>query len=277
LNDRSVGIFDSGIGGLTVVRQVSKLLPGEKLIYFGDTARVPYGSKSPQVVREFALQDALFLSDKNVKAIIIACNTASAEALDLLQEEFDIPIIGVIKPGAGAAAITTKNGKIGVIGTYGTIASEAYETELHAVDSSLEVESVACPLLVPLVEEGWESKDVTGEILKDYLSPMMDKNIDTLILGCTHYPILKPLIQKVVGDEVVLIDSAEASAAELQRILSQEGLIASNADSSVVHGYFVSDFPFKFKETAERFLGNILPEVGLISLDHLESLVKVNK
>ena len=274
MNDKSVGIFDSGIGGLTVVRQVSKLLPNEKLIYFGDTARVPYGSKSPQVVREFALQDALFLSDKNVKAMIIACNTASAEALDLLQKEFDIPIIGVIKPGAGAAANVTKNGKIGVIGTYGTIASGAYKAELLAVDSSLEVESAACPLLVPLVEEGWESKDVTKGILKEYLSPLTDKNIDTLILGCTHYPILKPLIQEVVGDEVVLIDSAEASAAELERILNEKGLSAVNEDSSVEHEYYVSDFPFKFKETAERFLGKKLPEVGLIPLDHLESLLK---
>ena len=274
MNDKSVGIFDSGIGGLTVVRQVSKLLPNEKLIYFGDTARVPYGSKSPQVVREFALQDALFLADKNIKAMIIACNTASAEALDLLQKEFDIPIIGVIKPGAGAAANVTKNGKIGVIGTYGTIASGAYKAELLAVDSSLEVESAACPLLVPLVEEGWESKDVTKEILKEYLSPLTDKNIDTLILGCTHYPILKPLIQEVVGDEVVLIDSAEASAAELERILNEKGLSAVNEDSSVEHEYYVSDFPFKFKETAERFLGKKLPEVGLIPLDHLESLLK---
>ena len=274
MNDKSVGIFDSGIGGLTVVRQVSKLLPNEKLIYFGDTARVPYGSKSPQVVREFALQDALFLSDKNVKAMIIACNTASAEALDLLQKEFDIPIIGVIKPGAGAAANVTKNGKIGVIGTYGTIASGAYKAELLAVDSSLEVESAACPLLVPLVEEGWESKDVTKGILKEYLSPLIDNNIDTSILGCTHYPILKPLIQEVVGDEVVLIDSAEASAAELERILNEKGLSAVNEDSSVEHEYYVSDFPFKFKETAERFLGKKLPEVGLIPLDHLESLLK---
>ena len=274
MNDKSVGIFDSGIGGLTVVRQVSKLLPNEKLIYFGDTARVPYGSKSPQVVREFALQDALFLSDKNVKAMIIACNTASAEALDLLQKEFDIPIIGVIKPGAGSAANVTKNGKIGVIGTYGTIASGAYKAELLAVDSSLEVESIACPLLVPLVEEGWESKDVTKDILSEYLFPLIDKNIDTLILGCTHYPMLKPLIQEIVSDKVKLIDSAEASAAELELVLNKKGLSAANEDSSVEHEYYVSDFPFKFKETAERFLGNKLPEVELISLDHLESLVK---
>lgn len=274
MNENSVGIFDSGVGGLTVVRQVSKLLPNEKLIYFGDTARVPYGSKSPQVVREFALQDAQFLFDKNVKAMIIACNTVSAEALDSLQKEFNIPIIGVIKPGAGSAANITKNGKIGVIGTYGTIASGAYKAELLAVDSSLEVESIACPLLVPLVEEGWESEDVTKEILSEYLSPLIDKNIDTLILGCTHYPILKPLIQEIVSDKVKLIDSAEASAAELERILNEKGLSAANEDSSIEHEYYVSDFPFKFKETAERFLGSKLPEVGLISLDHLESLVK---
>ena len=274
MNEIPVGIFDSGIGGLTVVRQVSKLLPKEKLIYFGDTARVPYGSKSPRVVREFALQDALFLSDKKVKAIIIACNTASAEALELLQNEFDIPIIGVIKPGADAAATITKNGKIGVIGTYGTIASGAYKTELLAFDSSLEVESAACPLLVPLVEEGWESKDITKEIVREYLSPLMDKEIDTLILGCTHYPVLKPLIMEVVGEEVVLIDSAEASAVELERILNDKDLSAANEDISVEHEYYVSDFPFKFKETAERFLGKKLPEVELIALEILESLGK---
>ena len=274
MNDKPVGIFDSGIGGLSVVRQVSKLLPNEKLIYFGDTARVPYGSKSPRVVREFARQDAYFLSDKNVKAMIIACNTASAEALDLLQEEFDLPIIGVIKPGASFAANVTKNGKIGVIGTYGTIASGAYKTELLSINPSLEVESAACPLLVPLVEEGWESKEVTKEIIGEYLSPLLDKNIDTLILGCTHYPILKPLIQEVVGDDVVLVDSAEAAAAELERILSGKNLSASNKESSSEHEYYVSDFPFKFKETAERFLGKRLPEVELIPLDKLESRLK---
>ncbi len=274
MNDKSIGIFDSGIGGLTVVREVTNLLPDEKLVYFGDTARVPYGSKSPRVVREFALQDALFLSTKNIKAMIIACNTASAEALELLQKEFDIPVIGVIKPGASAAANVTKNGKIGVIGTYGTIASGAYKTELLAVNSSLEVISVACPLLVPLVEEGWESKEVTREILREYLSPLIDKNIDTLILGCTHYPILKQLIREVAGDEVALIDSAEASAAELERILNDKGLGAAKGDSSIEHEYYVSDFPFKFKETAERFLGEKLPEVELIPLDLLESLLK---
>jgi len=161
-----------------------------------------------------------------------------------------------------------------VIGTYGTIASGAYKSELLAVDSSFEVESIACPLLVPLVEEGWESEDVTKEILSEYLSPLIDKNIDTLILGCTHYPILKPLIQEIVSDKVKLIDSAEASAAELERILNEKGLNAANEESSIEHEYYVSDFPFKFKETAERFLGSKLPEVGLISLDHLESLVK---
>lgn len=274
MNDKSIGIFDSGIGGLTVVREVTNLLPNEKLVYFGDTARVPYGSKSPRVVREFALQDALFLSTKNIKAMIIACNTASAEALELLQKEFDIPVIGVIKPGATAAANVTKNGKIGVIGTYGTIASGAYKTELLAVNSSLEVISVACPLLVPLVEEGWESKEVTREILREYLSPLIDKNIDTLILGCTHYPILKQLIREVAGEEVVLIDSAEASAAELERILNDKGLSAAKEDTPVEHEYYVSDFPFKFKETAERFLGEKLPEVELIPLDLLESLLK---
>ena len=221
MNDSPIGIFDSGIGGLTVVREVTKLLPGEKIIYFGDTARVPYGSKSPNVVREFSMQDALFLDAKGVKSIIVACNTASAESMDLLRNAFDIPVIGVIEPGARTAAESTKKGNVGVIGTYGTVASGAYTEAVHAIDPSIKVESVACPLFVPLVEEGWQDKQVTKKIAEEYLSVLIDKGIDTLILGCTHYPVLKPMLQEVVGEGVNLIDSAVATAAELNRVLKE--------------------------------------------------------
>ena len=271
MNDKPIGIFDSGIGGLTVVREVSRQLPQEKILYFGDTARVPYGSKSPKVVQSFARQDASFLYDKGVKSIIIACNTASAEAYDILQNELDIPVIGVIKPGARVAAESTKNGRIGVIGTLGTISSGAYTKALFDIDESIKVSAAACPLFVPLVEEGWETKSVTREIAGEYLSPLIEGGIDTLILGCTHYPILKPLLQQIVGDKIILVDSAEATAAELKQILDEEDMEKSSRDNMDNHGFFVSDFPFKFKETAERFLGKELAEVELVPLEVIES------
>jgi len=271
LNDKPIGIFDSGIGGLTVVREVTRQLPQENILYFGDTARVPYGSKSPKVVQLFARQDASFLYDKGVKAIIIACNTASAEAFDILRDNLDIPVIGVINPGARAAAKSTKNGKIGVIGTHGTISSGAYKKAIQDIDNSIEVTEVACPLFVPLVEEGWESKAATRDIAKEYLSPLIEGGIDTLILGCTHYPILKPVLHEIVGDKIILIDSAEATAGELKQILAEQGLGKSSQENTDDHSFYVSDFPFKFKEMAERFLGKELAEVELIPLEVLES------
>ena len=271
MNEKPIGIFDSGIGGLTVVREISRQLPHENILYFGDTARVPYGSKSPEVVQTFARQDASFLYDKGVKSIIIACNTASAEAYDILKNELDIPVIGVINPGAKAAAESSKNGMIGVIGTYGTISSGAYTKALHGIDESIKVTAAACPLFVPLVEEGWETESVTREIAEEYLSPLIEGGIDTLILGCTHYPILKPVLQEIVGDEIILVDSAEATAAELKQILNEKGLGKSSKDNADNHSFYVSDFPFKFKETAERFLGKELTEVELVPLEVIES------
>ena len=271
MNDKPIGIFDSGIGGLTVVREVSRQLPQENILYFGDTARVPYGSKSPKVVQLFARQDASFLYDKGVKSIIIACNTASAEAFDILRDNFDIPVIGVINPGARAASESTKNGKIGVIGTYGTISSGAYKKAIHDIDKSIEVTAAACPLFVPLVEEGWESKSTTRDIAREYLSPLIEGGIDTLILGCTHYPILKPVLQEIVGDKIILVDSAEATAGELKQILDEQGLGNSSQENTDKHSFYVSDFPFKFKEMAERFLGKELAEVELVPLEVIES------
>ena len=271
MNDKPIGIFDSGIGGLTVVREVSRQLPQENILYFGDTARVPYGSKSPKVVQLFARQDASFLYDKGVKSIIIACNTASAEAFDILQDDFDIPVIGVINPGARAASESTKNGKIGVIGTHGTISSGAYKKAIQDIDKSIEVTAAACPLFVPLVEEGWESKSTTRDIAREYLSPLIEGGIDTLILGCTHYPILKPVLQEIVSDKIILVDSAEATAGELKQILDEQGLGNSSQENTDKHSFYVSDFPFKFKEMAERFLGKELAEVELVPLEVIES------
>ena len=271
MNDKPIGIFDSGIGGLTVVREVSRQLPHENILYFGDTARVPYGSKSPKVVQLFARQDASFLYDKGVKSIIIACNTASAEAFDILQDDFDIPVIGVINPGARAASESTKNGKIGVIGTHGTISSGAYKKAIQDIDKSIEVTAAACPLFVPLVEEGWESKSTTRDIAREYLSPLIEGGIDTLILGCTHYPILKPVLQEIVGDKIILVDSAEATAGELKQIFDEQGLGNSSQENTDKHSFYVSDFPFKFKEMAERFLGKELAEVELVPLEVIES------
>jgi len=274
LNDNPIGIFDSGIGGLTVVKEILRLMPNERIIYFGDTARVPYGSKSPKAVREFAMQDASFLFNKGVKTIVIACNTASAEALDLLQNEFGISVIGVIEPGARAASLIT-SGNVGVIGTHGTIASGAYRIALHNTNSSINVESIACPLLVPLIEEDWIGKSATKEIADEYLKPLLEKNIDTLILGCTHYPVLKSVLQEVVGAKVTLIDSAEATADELVNVLDKNGLETSSTQKDKpVNKYYVSDFPFRFKEMAERFLGEELSEVELVSLEEIESSVK---
>ena len=271
MNDKPIGIFDSGIGGLTVVREVSRQLPHENILYFGDTARVPYGSKSPKVVQLFARQDASFLYDKGVKSIIIACNTASAEAFDILQDDFDIPVIGVINPGARAASESTKNGKIGVIGTHGTISSGAYKKAIQDIDKSIEVTAAACPLFVPLVEEGWESKSTTRDIAREYLSPLIEGGIDTLILGCTHYPILKPVLQEIVSDKIILVDSAEATAGELKQIFDEQGLGNSSQENTDKHNFYVSDFPFKFKEMAERFLGKELAEVELVPLEVIES------
>ncbi|MCH7954484.1 MAG: glutamate racemase, partial [Candidatus Marinimicrobia bacterium] len=229
------------------------------------------GSKSPKVVQLFARQDASFLYDKGVKSIIIACNTASAEAFDILRDNFDIPVIGVINPGARAASESTKNGKIGVIGTHGTISSGAYKKAIQDIDKSIEVTAAACPLFVPLVEEGWESKSTTRDIAREYLSPLIEGGIDTLILGCTHYPILKPVLQEIVGDKIILVDSAEATAGELKQIFDEQGLGNSSQENTDKHSFYVSDFPFKFKEMAERFLGKELAEVELVPLEVIES------
>jgi len=211
-DQRAIGIFDSGIGGLTVVHQVFDMLPNERIVYFGDTARVPYGSKSPEGVRKFAIQDILFLMKHDVKLLVAACHTVSSVALDDLIQEFHLPVLGVVEPGVKAALTATKNGRIGVIGTRATVMSQTYEHKLAEKNSEVKVFSQACPLFVPLAEEGWLEEDVTHRVATIYLRPLLEADVDTLILGCTHYPLLKRVIHDVMGDGVRIIDSAEETA-----------------------------------------------------------------
>src|SRR4051812_4127255 len=201
-----IGVFDSGIGGLTVVRELMRQLPQESVVYFGDTARVPYGPKSPDTVRRYSREIASFLLKQQAKAIVIACNTATAHALSVLREEFSVPVIGVVEPGARAAARATSGGRIGVIGTAGTVASGAYDRAIRAILPDARVVTKACPLLVPLVEEGWIDHPVTAQVAREYLAPLMDEQIDTLVLGCTHYPLLKDVLCRALGRGVTLID-----------------------------------------------------------------------
>jgi len=264
----SIGVFDSGIGGLTVVKKILSTLPNENIIYFGDTARVPYGSKSNATIIEYANQDAKFLYNKNVKLIIVACNTASSVALDTLREQFDIPIIGMIEPGSKYALSKTLNNKIGVIGTHSTINNEAYSTKLKKFKNEIEVFEKACPLFVPLAEEGWIDHKATQLIAEEYLEELKNKEIDTLILGCTHYPILTKLIQKVMGPDVTLIDSGTAAALEVEDYLNGIGL-RNDSNNIGTHQFYVSDLPAKFKIIAERFLGTEIRHIEKVDIDYL--------
>jgi glutamate racemase len=250
-----IGIFDSGVGGLTVVRQIHRVMPHEDLVYLGDTARVPYGTKSPSTVVRFSCEDTGFLLQQNVKAVVVACNTASAWALPTLQKRFNVPIFGVILPGVRSALERTRTGRVGVIGTGATIRSKAYSNGLLARHDTVKVFTRACPLLVPLVEEGWMNHRVTREILREYLGPLRRRRIDTLILGCTHYPLLKPAIRAVMGPGVALVDSAESCARFVKERLEHLQLLISRRRRSGVIQPFVTDEPDRFAEIAERFLG----------------------
>jgi len=263
-----IGIFDSGIGGLTVVKKISSYFPNEKIIYFGDTARVPYGSKSNDTVIEYAQQDAAFLMKKNVKLIIAACNTVSSVALEVLASLIDVPIIGMIIPGAKAAAKATQNKTIGVIGTYATVSNHAYRNELIKINPNLKVFEKACPLFVPLAEEGWIDHKATYAIAEEYLSELKKNKVDTLILGCTHYPILSKVIQEVMGDDVALIDSGTAASDQVKDYLEGRG-IRTHSQSESRHEFYVSDVPNRFKAVAERFLGRELNHIEKIDLEEL--------
>jgi glutamate racemase len=257
-----IGVFDSGVGGLTVVRELIRQLPHESLIYFGDTARVPYGPKSPETIRNYSREIAGFLISQGVKAVVVACNTATAHALPMLAAELATPVIGVVSPGARAAVAATRGGGIGVIGTAGTIASGAYEHAIHAVSPTTRVVAQACPLFVPLVEEGWLDAEATTLIARQYLAPIVAAGVDTLVLGCTHYPLLTPVIAPIVGDAVRLIDSAHATAAATRVAIEDAGL-SRPADevSGPRYRFIVSDAPDQFLRAGRRFLGSALERV----------------
>lgn len=259
-----IGVFDSGIGGLTVVREVVRRLPHERIVYFGDTARVPYGPKSPETVRRYSREITAWLVEQGVKAVVVACNTATAHALPVLRTEFPIPIVGVAEPGAQAAVSATRNGRIGVIGTAGTVTSGAYDRAIHALRPDAVVTSCACPLFVPLVEEGWLDTKATRLIAHEYLAPLRDARVDTVVLGCTHYPLLKPVIADVFGKGVRLVDPAEQTAAETARVLEGAGLCATAGGN--VHRFVASDAPEQFLRLGQRFLGSAIEHVETLTL-----------
>ena len=256
-----IGIFDSGIGGLTVYKEIRKNFPYEDIVYFGDTARVPYGPKSKSTIIEYSIQNTRFLMQFNAKIIVVACNTASAAAIPTLKKMFPVSVVDVVNPGAFTAVRQTKNSRIGVTGTEGTINSKAYEVAIKEHQPAASIFSKSCPLFVSLVEEGWEDHEITGLIVKEYLSELTNNDIDTLVLGCTHYPILKKAIQKFVGNNVSLVDSAEAVASRLKDILPFPENEELGKDS-----FFVSDNEAKFKMIAERILGNQIETLNKVKL-----------
>ena len=248
-----IGVFDSGVGGLTVVREIMRHLPNENLVYFGDTARVPYGSKSKDTIIRFSRQIIRFLKTKDVKAIVIACNTASSLALEIVRQEIDIPIIGVVVPGARAAVRETRNKRIGVLGTEATIKSEMYTRLMQQEDADVSVVGKACPLFVPLIEEGFAKHHITREVIDIYLQDVKESGIDTLILGCTHYPLLRDSIAEYMGEDIHIVNPAYETAIDLQRIL-QSNALDNRGDGDVHYEFYSSDAPVKFKNFANAIL-----------------------
>ena len=263
---KAIGIFDSGVGGLTVLKEVVRALPQEDTIYFGDTARVPYGTKSPETVIRYSRQIARYLYSRDIKLLVVACNTASAVALASLQKEFSIPVVGVIEPGARAAARVTASGKVGVIGTAATVASSAYTKAIKRINPEIEVVTRACPLFVPLAEEGWVDNEVARMTARAYLGDLRDQGVDTLVLGCTHYPILKTVIAEVMGPQVTLVDSAEQTALTVAQILAGKGLLRPAGEKGN-HHYYVTDIPAGFIRVGNRFLGGRLGDVYQVNLE----------
>ena len=267
MHNGPVGIFDSGIGGLTVARAIHGLLPQESTIYLGDTARVPYGPKSPETVRRYSREILGWLVGQGVKAVVVACNTATAHALEELQRISPVPVIGVITPGARAAARESTAGRVGVIGTAGTVASGAYRRALLAERPSLRVVEQACPLLVPFVEEGWLTHPATKLVVEEYLAPLRVERVDTLVLGCTHYPLLKPLLAEVMGPGVRLIDSAEETARELAATLERTGLSARPEQAPPRQRWVATDDVERFARVGAVFMGEAPVAVELVGLE----------
>jgi glutamate racemase len=266
---RPIGVFDSGLGGLTVLRALHRRLPGEDLVYFGDTARVPYGTKGAGTVQAFAWQDARFLESLGVKMVVVACNTASAFAMDELTARLEVPVLGVIEPGVEAALAQSRGGPVGVIGTRGTITSGRYQEALARGIAAERILARPCPLFVPLAEEGLVDHRLTALACAEYLEELRDAGVDTLILGCTHYPLLKPAIAAFMGPEVRLVDSAETLAAAASRSLESAGLLRENAAPGHLE-FYLSDLPWTFTEIGARFLGRPIGEVHRVNLDELE-------
>ncbi|HCF59032.1 MAG TPA: glutamate racemase [Myxococcales bacterium] len=264
MNQRSIGVFDSGVGGLTVLKALMRRLPAESTVYLGDTARVPYGTKSPEVVIRYSLSNARLLMRQQIKLLVVACNTASSVSLPALAKELEVPVLGVIEPGAQAAVQVTA-GRVGVIGTLGTVNSGAYQQALAQARGGLEVMARACPLFVPLAEEGWTEGEVVEAVARKYLADFEAFGADTLVLGCTHYPLLKGAIARVVGPQVRLVDSAEATAEAAEGLLRDGGLLAC-AGAIAEHRYFVTDLPERFAEVGARFLERPIERAELVDL-----------
>jgi len=264
--DDAIGVFDSGIGGLTVLQAVTALMPSENVMYLGDTARVPYGSKSSETVIKYAIEVADFFVERNVKAIVVACNTTSAMALDVLRARYDVPVLGVVEPGARAALRVTRRRRVGVIGTESTIESGAYARSLRAVDPDVEIFARACPLFVPLAEEGWVANDVARRAVATYLASLKKSGIDTLILGCTHYPLLKQAIGEFLGTQVRLVDSAQETAQELRKMLRSSGLARRRGRGAP--SFFVTDSVERFMRVGERFFGASVVSAVRVVLRH---------
>ncbi len=265
MNPAPIGIFDSGLGGLTVAHAIAKRLPGESTLYFGDTARVPYGPKSPETVRRYSLEIMQWLLGQGVKAIVIACNTSTAHALEALQAASPVPVFGVIEPGARAAVAANQWHPIGVIGTAGTIRSGAYQRAIQSLLPEAEVVAKACPLFVPMVEEGWFNHPATRTVAEEYLTPVRARNIRTLVLGCTHYPLIKPLVQEVIGERVTLIDSAAETAKAVAEAI-RKGELEGRGGRGATHRFVVSDDPERFRRVGTGFLSERIKAVEVVSL-----------
>jgi glutamate racemase len=266
-DDRSIGVFDSGIGGLTVVRELLHRLPNEAIVYFGDTARVPYGAKSPATVLRYSEEAAAFLLSRDVKMIVVACNTATAHAAAVLAERLPVPVVGVIEPGARAAVRATHSGRVGVIGTTGTIRSGAYDLAVRRRLADARVYAQPCPLFVPLVEEGWSAHAAARLAAEEYLAPLHEMDVDVLILGCTHYPLLSGLIGTVMGPRVQLVDSAAETAIEVEAVLDSLDL-RRRSESPPVHQFTASDAPLRFRDVGRGFLGEILSAVEQVDVEN---------
>ena len=264
-----IGVFDSGVGGLTVVREILRQMPGERIVYFGDTARVPYGSKSKETVIRYSRQILHFLENQGVKAVVVACNTASSYALADLKEQSGVPVLGVIHAGALSAARATRNGRIGIIGTRGTVSSNIYPATIHGMNPALFVVQKACPLLVPLVEEGLIHDSITDEVIARYVNGLKSKYIDTLVLGCTHYPLLRKTIGRIMGGEVHLVNPAYETAVELKQLLEQEGLKRKGEPLPLrSHSFYVSDMAERFQEFASSILPDTIGAAEMVNLEN---------